>query len=490
MAEILDKKETIQQRGAVHPVILSGGSGSRLWPISRSLHPKQLQPLLSVHSMLQETALRFADSRRFPAPVVVCNNEHRFIIAEQLREAGLTPALQILEPVGRNTAPAAAVASHCIQAVDPEAVLLLMPADHRISNTQAFLAAIETGTSAAKAGHLVTFGIVPDKPETGYGYLKCGARLAGYAVAASPHHVEKFVEKPDLATAKSYLAAGGYFWNSGIFMFRASVFLEVLGRLRPQMLEHCRAAVAAGRRDLDFFRLDETAFGNCEADSIDYAVMEHADNVVMVPADIGWSDVGAWDSLWEVTDKDTDGNVLLGDVIATATRGSYIRAESRLVTAVGVENLVIIETADAVLAVSRDNAQQVKQLADMLKAQNRPELAAHLRVYRPWGFFESLATGERHQVKHLMVKPGGKLSLQMHHQRAEHWVVVSGEATVTRDAEVHLLRENQSIYLPLGCKHRLENLAAAPLSVIEVQSGLYLGEDDIVRFEDIYQREN
>lgn len=479
--------------GAVHPVILSGGSGSRLWPISRSYHPKQLQQLVSSHSMLQDTALRFDDLQRFPNPVIVCNHEHRFIIAEQLREVNLSPALQILEPVGRNTAPAAAVASLCVQSYDPDGVLLLMPADHRISAKDAFLAVVETGAIAARAGHLVTFGIVPDRPETGYGYLQCGEKLggeklAGFTGATILHRVVKFVEKPDLATAKSYLEHGGYFWNSGIFMFRASQFLEILGRLRPQMLEDCRAAVTLAQRDLDFLRLDEAAFNRCESDSIDYAVMEHADNVVMAPADIGWSDVGAWDSLWDVSDKDANGNVLLGDVIATATSGSYIRAESRLVTAVGVENLVIVETADAVLAVPRDQAQKVKELADMLKAHKRPELVEHQRVYRPWGFFESLASGERHQVKHLMVKPGGKLSLQLHHQRAEHWVVVSGEAKVTRDTEVHMLKENESIYLPLGCKHRLENPGAAPLSVIEVQSGAYLGEDDIVRFEDIYKR--
>ncbi len=476
--------------GRVYPVILSGGSGSRLWPVSRSTHPKQLQRLISGHTMIQETALRFGDASLFPGPVIICNNEHRFIIAEQLREAEISPILQILEPVGRNTAPAAAVAALCLQARDADAILLLMPADHAIADLKAFSQAIETGAQAARAGHLVTFGIKPDKPETGFGYLKQGPKISGIAGAIPPHKVERFVEKPDLETAKGYLKSGEYFWNSGIFMFRASLFLETLGRLRPAMLEACRAAVTRGKHDLDFFRLDAGAFSACEADSIDYAVMEHADNVAMIPVDMGWSDVGSWASLWEIGEKDADNNLLHGDVIASGSRDSYIRSESRLVTAIGVDNLVIIETADAVLVAPRDQSQLVKEMVDELKMRNRDEHSTHRRVYRPWGFYEGIGEGERHQVKHLMVKPGGMLSLQMHHHRAEHWVVVSGTARVTRDDEVILLAENESIYLPLGCRHRLENPGKLPLSVIEVQSGGYLGEDDIVRFEDVYQRED
>ncbi len=336
----------------------------------------------------------------------------------------------------------------------------------------------------------MTFGIKPDKPETGFGYLKQGAEISGIAGTITPYRVERFVEKPDQATAEGYLQSGEYFWNSGIFMFRASQFLEILGRLRPAMLEACRAAVTRGKHDLDFFRLDAAAFSACESDSIDYAVMEHADNVVMVPVDMGWSDVGSWSSLWEIGEKDAHDNLLQGDVIASGSRGSYIRAESRLVSAIGVENLVIVETSDAVLVAHRDQTQLVKEMVDELKARNRDEHALHRRVYRPWGFYEGIAEGDRHQVKHLMVKPGGKLSLQMHHHRAEHWVVVSGTARVIRNDEVHLLAENESIYLPLGCRHRLENPGKLPLSVIEVQSGGYLGEDDIVRLEDVYQRED
>ena len=474
----------------VYPVILSGGSGSRLWPVSRSQHPKQLQPLISNFSMIQETALRFADASRFPGPVIICNHEHRFIIAEQLRESGIPPSMQILEPVDRNTAPAAAVAALCLLAKDADAILLLRPADHAIADLNAFNQAIETAAGAAQAGYLVTFGIKPDKPETGFGYLKQGAEISGIAGTITPYRVERFVEKPDQATAEGYLQSGEYFWNSGIFMFRASQFLEILGRLRPAMLEACRAAVTRGKHDLDFFRLDAAAFSACESDSIDYAVMEHADNVVMVPVDMGWSDVGSWSSLWEIGEKDAHDNLLQGDVIASGSRGSYIRAESRLVSAIGVENLVIVETSDAVLVAHRDQTQLVKEMVDELKARNRDEHALHRRVYRPWGFYEGIAEGDRHQVKHLMVKPGGKLSLQMHHHRAEHWVVVSGTARVIRNDEVHLLAENESIYLPLGCRHRLENPGKLPLSVIEVQSGGYLGEDDIVRLEDVYQRED
>lgn len=484
---INERPET--ESGLIHPVILSGGSGSRLWPVSRSKHPKQLQPLLSGRTMLQETALRFADRTRFPAPTIICNHEHRFMIAEQMRTSDTPPALQILEPVGRNTAPAAAVAALCLQASDPDAILLLIPADHRIADPESFQAAIDTARIAAEQGNLVTFGIVPDGPETGYGYLKQGAELVPEGAGPAIYQVGQFVEKPDLETARTYLQAGNYHWNSGIFMFRADTFLEVLGSLHPAMLQACRRAVEKGTRDLDFFRLDETEFAACESDSIDYAVMEHADNVVLVPVDMGWSDVGSWASLWEVSDRDDSGNALLGDVIATDTRGSYVRADSRLVATLGIENLIVVETPDAVLVASRDKSQDVKDIVETLNRQDRCEHEMHRRVYRPWGFYEGIADGPRHQVKHLMVKPGAKLSLQMHHHRAEHWVVVSGTARVTRDDETLLLSENESIYLPLGCAHRLENPGTLPLSVIEVQSGGYLGEDDIVRLEDDYKRE-
>ncbi len=473
---------------SVYPVILSGGSGSRLWPISRSLHPKQLQPLLAEHSLLQDTALRFAGQNGYPGPVVICNDEHRFLIAEQLREKQLKPTMQILEPVGRNTAPAAAVAAMCLQETDPDAILLLMPADHRIGDLPAFFDAIASARLAAQAGMLVTFGIKPAHPETGYGYIRQGPAIASLCESEVIYKVDRFVEKPDRETAQAYLDSGDYFWNSGIFMFRADAFLQQLAILQPEILRACRRATEQGQSDLDFFRLDKESFATCPADSIDYAVMEHADNVAMVPVDMDWSDVGSWAALWDLAQHDDSGNSLIGDVITKQTRNSYIRAENRLIATIGVEDLVVVETADAVLVAARDKVQQVKEVVDTLKQDGRHEHRNHQRVYRPWGFYETLDLGDRHQVKHLMVKPGAQLSLQMHHHRAEHWVVVKGSARVTRNNETHLLAENASIYLPLGCSHRLENPGSVPLSVIEVQSGSYLGEDDIVRFDDDYQR--
>lgn len=481
-------RKQADKQDPVYPVILSGGAGSRLWPISRSLHPKQLQPLLAERSLLQETAGRLADQSGYPAPVIICNDEHRFLIAEQLREMRLDPTLQILEPVGRNTAPAAAVTALCLQGIDPDAILLLMPADHRIGDLAAFFDAIGYARLAAQAGMLVTFGIKPTHAETGYGYIRQGTAITDFCEQAAIFAVDRFVEKPDRSTAQAYLESGEYFWNSGIFMFRADSFLQQLAKLQPDMLHACQRATADGQSDLDFFRLDKESFAACPSDSIDYAVMEHADNVAMIPVDMDWSDVGSWAALWEVAQRDEDGNALIGDVIARETRNSYIRAENRLIATIGVDNLIVVETADAVLVAARDKVQQVKEVVDTLKLDGRREHQTHQRVYRPWGFYETLDMGERHQVKHLMVKPGAQLSLQMHHHRAEHWVIVKGSARVTRNNETHLLAENESIYLPLGCTHRLENPGRVPLSVIEVQSGSYLEEDDIVRFEDDYQR--
>jgi mannose-1-phosphate guanylyltransferase/mannose-6-phosphate isomerase len=469
----------------IYPVILSGGVGSRLWPISRSLYPKQLLPLVSDRAMMLETALRVSDRARFAAPLIVSNDEHRFIIAQQMREAGIAPLAHILEPQGRNTAPAAAAAAAFVQGIDPKGILLILPADHHIADVASFLDALAKGEKLAEEGHLVTFGVLPSGPETGYGYIKRGAALA----SGEAYAVERFVEKPDLETAKSYLAEGGYDWNAGIFMFRADTILEEMRRQCPEIAARASEAVLKGARDLDFLRLDGDAFAACPSNSIDYAVMEHASNVAVVPVDIGWSDIGSWSALWEIGGKDVQGNVLSGDVIAADTRNCYVRAENGLVATVGVENLIIVETGDVILVASRDRVQEVKAIVDRLASEGRTEHQLHTRVYRPWGYYESLDAGERHQVKHLMVHPGAALSLQMHHHRAEHWVVVKGRAEVTVGDKISFLEENESVYIPLGTTHRLANPGAEPLSIIEVQSGAYLGEDDIVRFDDVYGRE-
>lgn len=469
----------------IYPVILSGGVGSRLWPISRSLYPKQLLPLVSEFPMMLETALRVRDGAQFAAPIIVSNDEHRFIIAQQMREAGIAPLAHILEPQGRNTAPAAAAAAAFVQGQDPQGILLILPADHHIANTNAFLDAIIKGAKLAEDGHLVTFGVLPSGPETGYGYIKRGKAIEGAGAFA----VERFVEKPDLAMAKSYLAEGGYDWNAGIFMFRADTILDEMRTHCPEIAARASEAVVKGARDLDFLRLDAEAFGASPSNSIDYAVMEHAANVAVVPADMGWSDIGSWSALWEIGEKDESGNVISGDVLTTDTKNSYIRAENGLVATVGVENLIIVETGDVMLVASRDRVQEVKAIVDRLAANGRTEHQLHTRVHRPWGYYEGLDSGERHQVKHLMVHPGASLSLQMHHHRAEHWVVVKGRAEVTVGDNVSILEENQSVYIPLGTTHRLANPGTEPLSIIEVQSGAYLGEDDIVRFDDVYGRE-
>lgn len=468
------------------PVILSGGSGTRLWPLSREAYPKQFLPLVDQNTMLQNTALRIAGLADVAAPLVVCNQEHRFMVAEQLRAIGIQPATAILEPVGRNTAPAVAVAALHAQCDGADPTLLILPADHVIADVEGFRTAVRQVATHAEAGRLITFGIVPTAPETGYGYIKAGAPLDDSGVCA----VERFVEKPDADTAQTYLRSGAYSWNSGMFMFRASAFLAELERLAPTMLAACQQALATGRADRDFLWLDSAAFAACPKDSIDYAVMEKTDHAVVLPLEVGWNDVGSWSALWEVGERNGDGNIARGDVIEVDTRDSYVDATSRLVATVGVEHLVVVETADAVLVATKDRVQDVKTVVDRLKARRRPEGSSHRKVYRPWGFYDSIDLDQRFQVKRIMIKPGACISSQMHHHRAEHWVVVSGTARVHRGDEEYLLTENQSTYIPVGVPHRLTNPGKIPLEIIEVQSGSYLGEDDIVRFEDIYGRGN
>lgn len=469
---------------AVHPVVLSGGAGSRLWPLSRSLFPKQLLALAGEHSLIQDTVLRVR-GKEFLSPLIVCNVEHRFLIAEQMREAGITPQAIVLEPIGRNTAPAAAIAALMVAEKDPDGVLLLMPADHIVRNGTAFTQAVERAVAAAERDQLVTFAITPDAPETGYGYIRRGAPLGGLPQTFS---VERFVEKPDAATAADYVASGEYGWNSGMFVFKASLFLAELERLEPEMVAHCRAAIGAGRQDLDFFRLDEASFAKAKSISIDYAVMERTDKAAMVPVEMGWSDIGSWDSLWSASARDSSGNAIKGDVLHHGTRNSYLRSEGPLVATVGLEDVVVVATMDAVLVSHKSASQDVKRIVEQLEKQGRELHTTHRKVFRPWGSYEGIDNGEGFQVKHITVNPGAKLSLQMHHKRAEHWIVVSGTAQVTCGDKVFPLKQNELTYIPLGAKHRLENTGSEPLHLIEVQSGSYLGEDDIVRFEDTYGR--
>jgi mannose-1-phosphate guanylyltransferase/mannose-6-phosphate isomerase len=464
-------------------VILCGGSGSRLWPMSRRLLPKQFLPLVGERTLFQDTALRTRGVAGAGAPIVVTNTEQRFLAADQLAEIGVEARALLLEPAGRNTAPAVAAAALHVAREDPAALLLVQPSDHVIADLAAFRAAVAEAAAAAREGYLVTFGMPPTGPASGYGYIEAGEPIGG-----STFRIRRFIEKPSVEKAKALLAQGGYYWNSGMFVFQAKRYLEELGRLNPAMLEAVRAALERATRDLGFLRLDKDAFAACPADSVDYAVMERTAAGAVVRAAMGWSDVGSWSALWEVGAKDGARNVARGDVELRDASGCYVHANGRHVSVLGAKDLVVVETDDAVLVAARDRAQEVKEVVENLDRANRSEHVSHTRVHRPWGYYESVDAGPGFQVKRLMIKPGHKLSLQMHRQRAEHWVVVAGTARVTRGEEVFDLQRNQSTYIPLGAKHRLENAGAEPLLIVEVQSGTYLGEDDIVRLEDSYNR--
>jgi mannose-1-phosphate guanylyltransferase/mannose-6-phosphate isomerase len=469
----------------LYPVVLSGGAGTRLWPMSREALPKQFLRLTSDHSLLQETLLRLRGLDGLRPPVVVANAEHRFMAAEHLRGIDVSPAALVLEPVARNTAPAIAAAALWLVKQDPEAVMLVLPADHHIPDAAALRAAVTAALPAAQAGLLVTFGVVPRWAETGYGYIERGEALPA---APGAYRVARFLEKPNEETAQRFLASGSHYWNSGMFLFQARSFLAELERLQPAVVSATDAALAGAKRDLDFLRLDAAAFARNPSVSVDYAVMEHTDRAAVLPVSFPWTDLGSWKALWEVGDKDGQGNVARGDVKLEGARDCYVFSERRLVAALGVQDLVIVETADAVLVAHREEAQRVRQLVDDLRSGQRNEHLTHTRVYRPWGSYEGVDSGHRFQVKRITVNPGEKLSLQMHHHRAEHWVVVVGTAKVTRGDETIVLSENQSTYIPLGVQHRLENPGRIPLQIVEVQSGAYLGEDDIVRFDDAYAR--
>ncbi len=468
---------------AVIPVILSGGAGTRLWPLSREMYPKQLLALTGKHTMLQDTALRLAGIPGAGAPIVVCNEAHRFTVAEQLRALGNAAAAILLEPAGRNTAPAVALAALKAQELDAGAILVVAPADHVIRDAAAFQAAAQVAVAAAKTGKLVTFGIVAETPETGYGYIRRGDGPG----PAFP--VAEFIEKPPLDLARQFVESGDYFWNSGMFIFTARRYLEELAAFAPDILASVRAAYAAANSDLDFVRIDKSAFAHCRSESIDYAVMEKTQHAVVLPLDAGWSDVGSWSSLFDALAADDEGNVLQGDTLVYDTHDCYVHSTSRLVAAVGMEDHIIVETKDAVLVAPKDRVQDVKELVGKLKKSGRPESSLHREVFRPWGSYDSIDSGDRFQVKRLSVKPGGILSLQMHHHRAEHWIVVEGTARITCDDKTFLLSENQSTYIPVGSTHRIENPGKVFLHIVEVQSGSYLGEDDIVRFEDNYGRQ-
>lgn len=463
---------------AICPVILSGGSGSRLWPLSREYFPKQLLALVSDYTLLQETARRTDAFKDSLAPIVVCNEEHRFLVAEQLREIHKPAQALILEPEGRNTAPALTLAAMWLKQQQLNPVMLVMPADHVIANQQGLGKAISEAYELATAGRLVTFGIVPTSAHTGYGYIRQGEN----------NSVAEFVEKPDLETAEKYVRSGDYLWNSGLFMMRADVWLQELEKYNPEIIAAVSKSITNGNGDMDFFRTDEAAFLSSPSDSIDYAVMEKTDKASVVPMDAGWSDIGAWSSLWDALQKNEQGNVIAGDVFSHDTRQSFLVSQHRMIAAVGVDNMIVVETPDAVLVCSKERAQDVKHIVNQLKDKQRSEYQLHRRVHRPWGTYETVDVGDRFQVKRLTVKPGASLSLQAHRKRAEHWVVVRGQAKVTRDDEIVILNENESTYIAIGQRHRLENETDAPLEVVEVQSGSYLGEDDIERFDDVYDR--
>jgi mannose-1-phosphate guanylyltransferase/mannose-6-phosphate isomerase len=485
----------------IQPVVLSGGSGTRLWPLSREFYPKQLLPLVGELSLLQETINRLdgllvsnetkaSEHAAINPPIVVCNEEHRFLVAEQIRQINKKPKDIVLEPFGRNTAPALTLAALSVLENDEEVILLVMPADHVIKNKHAFHDAVLKGTLLAQEDYLVTFGVVPHKPETGYGYIKRGG------VIDNPVDIgfvlDSFVEKPDLMTAQEYLQSGKFLWNSGMFMMKASKWMEAIEKFQPNIARGCQQAFKGGKRDLDFYRIDSSEFEKCPSDSIDYAVMEKVttsgEKTAVIPLDADWSDVGAWSALWDVSQRDSSGNVLHGDVFVYDSHNNLLSADSRFLATVGIEDMVVVETSDAVLVARKDRAQDVKHIVNWLKEKNRQERQVHRRVYRPWGSYEGVVAGDRFQVKRIIVNPGAALSLQMHHHRAEHWIIVCGTAQITRGEEVFMLSENQSTYIPLGVTHRLENPGTIPLEIIEVQSGSYLGEDDIVRFEDNYGR--
>jgi len=469
----------------ITPVVLSGGSGTRLWPLSRKSHPKQLLPLLSQASLLQDTINRLDGLDHIEPTVVICNEGYRFMVAEQVHSTSIGSSAIILEPVGRNTAPAIALAAFNALQKDEDAVLLVLPADHDIKNVSEFHKAIEIGLQQANKNHFVTFGIVPDSPETGYGYIKSADSVAVNKVSK----IEKFVEKPDFVTATKYLEDGGYYWNSGMFMFKASEYLNALQEFAPEIYNASEKAFNDAERDMDFIRVGEEEFRQCPADSIDYAVMEKVRNAVVIPVDIGWSDVGSWSALHEIGDLDENNNIFIGDTKSISTKNSYVRAEHKLVTTLGVENLIVVDTDDALLVANRDCVQDIKEIVSALTDDNRVEVELHKRVCRPWGCYQGIDHSDRFQVKRITVNPGAVLSLQLHHHRAEHWIIVNGTAKVTKGEDVFVLSENESTYIPLGTKHRLENIGKIPLELIEVQTGSYLGEDDIVRFDDVYGRE-
>ena len=479
--------EKFQEEGSaqIHPVILSGGAGTRLWPLSRASYPKQLLKLASERTMLQDTAARGLSDVGFAAPLLVCNEDHRFLVDDQLQQIGIKPQAILLEPLARNTGPAIAAAALWLLARDPDAMMLVQPSDHVIASPADFHSAVMRGLAAAQDGRLVTFGIKPSRADTGYGYIHKGQPVDG---AEGVFSVDRFVEKPDQATAQRFVDSGAFFWNSGIFLLSARAYLGELSRVNPAMLGACERAVRDGKEDLTFFRLCADAFGEAPTLSIDHAVMEHTTRAAVVPVDMAWSDVGSWPALRDVGTSDGNGNVLQGDVLVDGVHNSYIRSEGQLVAAIGLDNVIVVATDDAVLVADADSASEVSAMVARLRGQNRSESQQHVMYHRPWGHYRTVDAGERFQVKRITVKPGAKLSLQKHYHRAEHWVVVHGTAIVQRGEERMLVRENESVYIPIGTEHRLENPGKLPLQLIEVQSGPYLGEDDIVRVSDTYGR--
>ena len=468
----------------ITPVVLSGGSGTRLWPLSRKLHPKQLLPLLNQTSLLQDTINRLDGFKNIEKAVIICNEEYRFMVAEQARLTGIGASAIILEPIGRNTAPAIALAAFNALKNDEQAVLLVLPADHDIKDVAEFHKAIDAGLQQALNDQFVTFGVVPSSPETGYGYIKSADSVAINEVSK----IEKFVEKPDLETATRYLEEGGYYWNSGMFMFKASEYLKALQEFAPEIYQASQEAINKADKDMDFIRVGAEEFKKCPSNSIDYAVMEKVSNAVVIPVDMGWSDVGSWSALHEIGVQDENNNIFIGDTFHVSTKNSYVRSEHKLVTTLGIEDMIIVDTDDALLVAHKDHVQDIKEIVNALTNEDREEVVLHKKVCRPWGCYQGIDHSDRFQVKRITVNPGAVLSLQLHHHRAEHWIVVNGTAKVTKDDDEFTLSENESTYIPLGVKHRLENIGKIPLELIEVQTGSYLGEDDIVRFDDVYGR--